>query len=101
MRYSLRDRGTIDAFEWTGAMDLSKEPKWIREALESGKAWFEDCTGNVVKTKKGLIFLVIKNNEGGDNGANPGDFITYDRNDIYIFSPDTFHKLYVLHRRTV
>ena len=74
----------IDAFQWTGAEDLTEDPEWIIEAIK---------TGTVIITKD-VLQLQIHTLEGIMT-ANLGDFIIRGiQGEIYPCKPDIFEQTY-------
>lgn len=79
----------IDAFKWTGDMEQVEDPKWIIDAIEEGKVWFNNIgTPNVT--------MGIKTLEG-NHIANRGDYIIKGvKGEIYPCKEDIFEMTYDL-----
>lgn len=78
----------IDAFKWTGDNNQTEDPKWIVEAIESGKV-------DINITADGL-YLYIKTLEGVME-ASQGDYIIKGiQGEIYPCKPDIFELTYEL-----
>lgn len=77
----------IDAFKWTGDREQTEDPKWIIDAIEEGKVWFNNIgTPNAT--------MVIKTLEG-NHIANRGDYIIKCANgEIYPCKPEIFEMTY-------
>lgn len=84
----------IEAFRWTGDKNQEEDPKWIIQAIEDGKVWF-----NNVGTES--VNMEIKTLEG-NHIANRGDYIIKGiKGELYPCKPDIFELTYEVAKKEV
>lgn len=78
----------IEAFKWTGDINLMEDPIWIVEAIQKGDVW---CRGD---SENGYTVMIIANN-GSVMTANRGDYIIKGiKGEIYPCKPEIFEMTY-------
>ena len=77
----------IEAFKWTGDVDLAEEPDWIGKAIMNETVFFPNWGTEEVK----LCIITLE----GTMTADRGDYIIQGINgELYPCKPDIFHKTY-------